>query len=278
MRKQSVLAVFWLTVFSILGHALISYAGAQDEKTVRIGGGGSVSDVVQNYCEMYQKLAPNCAFSIVGTTTGIGFQKLIDRQLEIVMATRKITPEEASKVESKGLSIDHRYMGQIALAVITNEKNPVNELTMEQLERIFKGEVIRWSQIGGPDEPVKVTIRAVPETGAGVLFQDVVLKGRPYTQNAMAMGSYNTTVAVCGRSFAIGYIPTTTVYFNRLEERGVKILRIKKDAYAPPYQLTSGVAKESLYPISLKFYLYWDSKTQNPCVKGFVDFSEKQTQ
>jgi phosphate transport system substrate-binding protein len=251
---------------------------AQDKGTIRVSGAGLLSDVVDMNAAQYTQEAPNCSFVIHGATTGIGVQRLIAGDADMAMVTRKMTEEETKNAAAKGLSLGSKYVGQIALAVITNSKNTVNELTMEQLEKIFKGEITNWSQVGGPNEPIRVTMRAVPETGAGVLFQDKVLKGAPYAKDATVMSTYSTTVTVCSRSYGIGYIPTTTVFFDKLDERGVKILKIKKDADSQPYQLAGGVSRESLYPISVAFYLYWNANNANPCVKGFADFSAQQTQ
>gem|GEM_PF-6796081 len=104
------------------------------------------------------------------------------------------------------------------------------------------------------------------------------MKGAPYAKDATVMSSYSTTVTVCGKSYAIGYIPTTTVHFDKMEERGVKILKIRKDANSAPYQLTSGVARETMYPISIPFHLYWNVTGLTPCIKGFVEACVKQTQ
>jgi phosphate transport system substrate-binding protein len=253
-------------------------AEGQDKKAVRISGAGLLSDVVESFHEDFHKANPSCQLTVSGATTAIGFKKLIDGEAELAMMTRKVTSEEAKLAEAKGVALSSKLLGKIGLAVITNSQNPVNELTMDQLARIFKGEIISWSEVGGPNEPIKVTIRAVPETGAGVLFQEIVLKGSPYAKDAQVMSSYGTTLKVCGKSLAIGYIPTTTVHFDKLLERGAKIIRIKKDVNSAPYQLTSGVAKESLYPISVDFILYWNVKQENACIKGFAEFCEKQTQ
>jgi phosphate transport system substrate-binding protein len=171
-----------------------------------------------------------------------------------------------------------KVIGYVGLAIVTNSKNPVNELTMEQVAKIFKGEISNWSQVGGPNEPIKVTNRAVPETGAGVLFQKKVLKGEAYAKDSIVMASYNTTVKVCGKSFGVGYIPTTTTYFDKLGERGVKILKIKQDANSAPFQLARGVSREASYPISIGVHLYWNAKSDNPCTKGLVEYLYDQTQ
>ncbi len=276
MRKIPSTTPFLIVLVLLWGLTAHSLATAQDKQTFRIGGAGLLSDVVQTYGELFEKGAPQCAATITGATTGVGFQRLFDGEEEIAMVTREITPDETKKAEAKGASLGSKYIGRIGLGIITNDKNPINELTMEQLAKIFQGEITSWDQVGGPNEPIRVTIRGVPETGAGVLFQQVVLKGALYAKDAVVMSSYNITVKVCAKSLAIGYIPTTTTYFHNLGERGVKLINIKQDANSAPYKLLGGVAKESSYPISVPFLMYWNSKLENQCVKSFVDFSEKQ--
>lgn len=274
--NNSPLVVITLMIVSIISVGLP--AQGQNTTGTRISGAGLLSDVVESFHEEFVKTNPTCGVTVLGATTGIGFKKLIDGEVEMAMMTRKVTPEEAKLAEAKGVSLSSKFVGKIGLAVITSSTNKVNELTMDQLAKIFKGEITNWSLVGGPNEPIKVTIRAVPETGAGVLFQEVVLKGAPYSKDAQVMNSYGTTVKVCEKSSGIGYIPTTTIYFGKLAERGLKMLKIKKDENTEPYKLTNGVARESMYPISVDFILYWNSKLENPCTKGFADFCEKLAQ
>ena len=174
--------------------------------------------------------------------------------------------------------IGSKYIGQVELAIVTNNKNSLKELTLQQLAKIFKGEYTNWKQVGGPIQPIKVTRRAVPESGVGVAFQQAVLKGAPYAINSVVMSTYNMTLTVCGKSFAIGYIPTSTTFFDKIGEGGVKILSLKKDENSAAYPLSGGVTKETMYPISTSFYYYWNQKLNNPCVQQFVDFSDKQAQ
>jgi phosphate transport system substrate-binding protein len=254
------------------------HTAAAEKSVVRITGGGALSDAVQSYSELYVKEAGNCSITVTGTTTGTGFKKLFDGEADMVMATRKITAEEARTAAEKGLSLTSTYIGQVELAIITNGKNTIHELTMDQLAKIFKGEITNWNQVGGPDKHIKVTTRGVPESGVGLHFQGVVLKGAPYAKGHLVVSSYNMALMVCGKSFAVGYIPTTTAFFDKIEERGVKVLNLKKQTGSAPYQLASGVTRESLYPISVGFLLYWNSKSDNPCIKGFAEFAAEQAE
>ena len=267
----AIVAIFFVIVAALP-------AQGQGKKIVRISGAGLLSDVVVTMKEDFAKENTACSITVSGATTGIGFKKLLNGQAELAMMTRKATSEEVKLAEAKGIALSSKLIGKIGLAVITNAKNSVDSLTMEQLAKIFKGEITNWSQVGGPNEHIKVTTRAVPETGAGVLFQRVVLDGAPYSKEAQIMSSYGNTAKVCGRAFAIGYIPTTTIYFDKLHDRGAKIIRIKKDANSAPYQLGAGVARETLYPISVNFLLYWNSKQDSTCTAGFAEFCQRQVQ
>ena len=151
---------------------------AQEKKAVRVAGAGLLSEWLQESSDRYMKDARTCSITISGATTGIGVQRLMEGNAELAALTRAMTAEEIKKAEGQGLSLGSKLVGHVGLAVVTNSKNSVSELTMEQLAKIFKGEISNWSQVGGPNEPIKVTVRAVPETGAGVLFQEKSLKRR----------------------------------------------------------------------------------------------------
>lgn len=276
MAKPGSIASFSAVALCVWSLISASLAAAEEKRPMRIIGAGLLSGWVQSRSEMYMKTAPSCSITVAGATSGTGFQNLIDGHAEIAMVTRTIIAEEEEKARQRGLSLESRHIGKIELAIITNVKNTVDELTMDQLASIFKGEITNWSRVGGPNETIEVTMRPVPQTGSGMLFQEVVLKGAPYAEDRLIMNSYNTTVAACSVSFAIGYIPTTTTYFDRIRERGAKVLRIRKDADSAPYPLRGGVLKETAYPIAITFWMYWNAKSDHPCIDGFINFLEKQ--
>ena len=277
MRRSGSGMIVCAAMVWVLGLA-VSTSIAQGKQSIRIHGAASLSDVIQIYSELHMKQAPNCAIVVTGTSDGVGFNKLIDGEADLAAVARKITPEEAKKAQEKGLSLDSKYLGQVEIAVITNDKNNVSTLTIGQLAKIFKGEVTNWNEVGGPNETIRVTAGAIPESGVAVLFQDVVLKGAPYAKGHTVMSSNHMTLRVCGKSLGIGYIPTATSFFDKIGDYGVKIVNLKKDENSAPYPLASGVTKETMYPISLGFFLYWNTKSENQCIKDLVAFVEKQVE
>ena len=248
---------------------------AQEKKTHKIGGANLFADVFEGFSETYQKTNSNCRPLMLGSTTGRGIAEFINGEVPLVWASRAMNSKEKEQASANGIKVSEKQTGKTALAVVANAKNPVSELSMEQLRKIFAGEITNWKDVGGLDEPIRVTIRAVPETGAGVLFQQVVLKGAPYAPQAQVMQAYKTTLAVVGKSQAIGYIPTASAYYKRMSEEGVKEIKIQLEEGSGAINAPAGLVKESTFPISIPLILIWNENVTEPCISSFVDFVDR---
>ncbi len=248
---------------------------AQEKKTHKIGGANLFADVFEGFSETYQKTNSNCRPLMLGSTTGRGIAEFINGDVPVVWASRAMNSKEKEQASANGIQVSEKQTGKTALAVVANAKNPVSELSMEQLRKIFAGEITNWKDVGGLDEPIRVTIRAVPETGAGVLFQQVVLKGAAYVPQAQVMQAYKTTLAVVGKSQAIGYIPTVSAYYKRMSEEGVKEIKIQLEEGSGAINAPAGLVKESTFPISIPLILIWNEKVTDACISSFVEFVDK---
>lgn len=266
MKKMTMILTLWTM--------LISQAFAQPD-IIKIGGAGLLSDLTVPLSEEYVAAGSTCKFAMVPSTTGDGFKKWIANEVQLVQATRQITDPEMKQATEKGMVPSFKFIGVVPVAVICRADNPVENLTVEQLRKIFLGEITLWSEVGGPNQKILVTTREVPKTGTGVVFQREVLRGAPYAPGHKVMSSYGTTVKVCSKSWAIGYIPTSTAYFKNYEQEGIKILGIKKTDDSPPMKPTYGAAKQTDYPVKTMFYYYWNAKSDNKCLSDFADFADK---
>jgi phosphate transport system substrate-binding protein len=267
--KRLPLIVIWAFLVAL---PLAIVCEAQENKTHKIGGANLFADVFERFSESYQKTNSNCRPIMLGSTTGRGISEFINGDVPVVWASRAMNSKEKEQAFANGIKVSEKQTGKTALAVVANAKNPVSELSMEQLRKIFAGEITNWKDVGGLDEPIRVTIRAVPETGAGVLFQQVVLKGAPYAPQAQVMQTYKTTLAVVGKSPAIGYIPTASAYYNKMSEEGVKEIKIQLEEGSGAINAPAGLVKESTFPISIPLILIWNEKVTDPCISSFVEF------
>jgi phosphate transport system substrate-binding protein len=92
------------------------------------------------------------------------------------------------------------------IAVIVNKKNSFDSLTIEQLKKIYTGEVSNWKELGGEDEEIEVLVRDT-SSGTYAFFKEHVLEDEEYTSEAITEPNTEAIVeTVASDSSAIGYI------------------------------------------------------------------------
>lgn len=245
-----------------------------------VDGADLFNPLVERHLTSYASSGVSCPFRINSSTTGKGFAAFLNGKADLVMASRKMNKDERDTALERNVGAAEKLVGVVGLALVTNARNPITELTLEQLGKIFSGQYTNWQQVGGLNERIRILTRAVPETGAGVLFQEKILKGAPHGPHAEVVSSYRLTMVVCSRStdgLPIGYIPTSSAYFTGLEKLGIKLVKIKKDDTSPAIGPTREALLSGDYPIMLPFYLYWNGKSSyDNCLSGLAEFVESR--
>jgi len=93
-----------------------------------------------------------------------------------------------------------------ALSVVVHPKNPVANMTMEQIKQIFTGQTTNWKDVGGPDKPIVVFTRE-STSGTYGFFQEHVMANEKYLTSAKQQPSNGAIVeGVADAETAIGYI------------------------------------------------------------------------
>ena len=109
--------------------------------TVVIGGSTSVTPVMELLREKYLELNPGAVIEVHGTGSGAGITGAIDGLLDIGMSSREIRDSEMEQIHQEiTICMD-------GIAVIVNNDNPIENLTVEQIRQIFTGEVTRWADV-----------------------------------------------------------------------------------------------------------------------------------
>lgn len=243
-------------------------AGIGDEaQVVRISGALPLTDLVNGWAADYMKDKPGARVTVFGKTAGYGYSQFLDGHANLVMATRKMLKEEQDRAAEKGIRIGEVLVMNIPVAMVTNAKNPVDALTLDQLRDIYAGSISNWKDVGGPDEPIKVLQRPYPATGVAVLFKKQILKDRDYRKDAVNLASYKNMTHICEQSFAIGHMPSTGAFCDPAKYR-IKMLGIKQDANAPTV-----MPGQPNYIMNMPFFFVWNADSAPQEVKDFVDFA-----
>lgn len=127
------------------GYISVSEAGAYtssvSEGKVVISGSSSVTPVMEKLTEAYKSLNPNVEIQLQTSDSSTGITDAIDGISDIGMASRALKDSELEKgVVSTTIAMD-------GIAVVVNHANTVEDMTTEQVMKIFTGEVTLWSEI-----------------------------------------------------------------------------------------------------------------------------------
>jgi phosphate transport system substrate-binding protein len=266
--------LFTILVCIAVATAYVPSLWAQDasKKTLRVNGAGMAASQVQKWAESFMQANPDTNILVVGSSAGAGFQALLSKSADLAMASRPISEEEQKKAAAKGIKFADKLIGHAGVSLITHPKNPIDELTPEQLKKIFSGEYTNWKQVGGPDAPIRTLTRRVPESGGAVFFQEFVLDKQPYGPNTVMTESWSTIQKACASAsdLPIGITPANGV------DKAIKVLAIKKDETSPGIKPSPETLRNRTYPIILSFRFYWDSQSQDDTLKRFVEYCAQQ--
>ena len=106
----------------------------------------------------------------------MSFMNLIDDKVEMVIAARLISRDEKVYAEENGVTLIGKPIAKDALTFMVNPLNPVNNLSISQLQRIYTGEITNWKEVGGNDEEINPYVRN-RNSGSQEKFETLVMDG-----------------------------------------------------------------------------------------------------
>ncbi|MCC7430641.1 phosphate ABC transporter substrate-binding protein, partial [bacterium] len=230
-----------------------------------IKGSDTVLPLSQKLAEVYLKKHPDKVVSVVGGGSGVGISSLIDGLTDIAQSSRDIKKKEIKDAKKKGITPVETVIARDALAVITNPKNPVSQLTLKQIEGIFTGKITNWKELGGKDLQI-VAYSRESSSGTYVFFRETAMSDIEYSNKVLLMPATGTIVqSVSQTEGAIGYVGHAYL------TDGVKALKIG-DGKGNFIEPTTANAITGIYPITRGLFYYTNGNPKG-LVKDFVDFA-----
>lgn len=88
---------------------------------------------------------------LLNSNTHGSFVKLIDDKVELIITARSISRDEKEYADEKGVTLIEKPIARDALAFMVNIKNPIDNLSIKQIQGIYTGDIVNWSEVGGWD-------------------------------------------------------------------------------------------------------------------------------
>jgi len=113
------------------------------------------------------------------TGTHGGYENVITGQSDFALVARKPSDDELKLAEEKDVELDVLPVALDAFVFIKHFKNPVDNLTTQQIRDIYAGKIKNWKEIGGPDN-ILTPYRRNRNSGSQELMETLVMKDTPF--------------------------------------------------------------------------------------------------
>jgi len=234
-------------------------------KTLQIKGSDTELNAVQAIAEAYMNKNSDASIAVTGGGSGAGFAALINGKADIAIASRSMSNSEATQCRARGISPNYIVFGIDGLSVIVNKANPVKDLSVDQIARIYKGEITNWKDVGGADMTISLYGRQ-SSSGTFVYFRQNVMKGEYSTKMNRMAGNAEIVDAVKADRAGIGYVGVGYTQQNGKMVDGIAVLTVNG---VSPLDETNVVTGK--YAISRPLYHYFNGKPSG-VAKSFMEF------
>ncbi|GKV63962.1 MULTISPECIES: PstS family phosphate ABC transporter substrate-binding protein [Sporosarcina] len=224
------------------------------------------------YSSFVQAVYPEKAYSpydseVMVNTTPEAYENLFEGRVDMIFAAGP-SDAQLNEAEKKGLNLKLTPVGREAFVFFVNQKNPINNLELKQIQDIYAGKVTNWQEVGGKNEPVRAFQRPADsgsQTALERLMGDVPIMEAPRENVAEGMGGIIQEVSTY-RNYknAIGY---TFRYYSTEMAGNEEIKLLAINGVTP----TKETIRSDEYPISSEFYIV-TAGTKNPNVQKFIEW------
>src|SRR5918996_2698356 len=264
-----------------LAFAVVGCGGSDDggdlSGTIRIDGSSTVAPLSEAAAELFQNENPDVQVTVGTSGTGGGFEKFCNGETDISDASRPIADDEVEACGNEDIAYEEITVANDALSVLVNPDNPVDCLTVEQLNQIWApgSSVSSWSQIEGLDADFDERLELYgPGTDSGTFdyFTDAI-NGEEGAQrtNYNDIGEDDNAGIVGGEGTLGGMFYVGFTYFVENQDR-VKALSVDGgDGCVEPSLET--VQGGTYTPLARELYIYpSEAALERPEVLAFIEF------
>lgn len=214
----------------------------EGSKSVTTDGSTSMQKVIGGLGEAFQN-ETGISFTYNPTGSGSGIQAVAEGRCDIGLSSRELKEEE------KNSGLVGTVLAYDGIALIVNTENTVSDLTLEQIAKIYTGEIKNWSEVGGNDQEIVLIGR---EAGSGTRdgFESITDTEDKCAYRQQLTSTGDVITAVSQNPGAIGYASVASI------KDTVKVVTV--DSVMPSEE----TIKNGSYVVQRPFILVTSSKTE----------------
>lgn len=208
------------------------------------------------------------------TNTHPAYEKLINNETDLIVVTEP-SEEELKMAKDANVELEITPVVKEGFVFYINAKNPVENLSLEEIQKIYAGEITNWKDVGGNDEEIKAFQRP-DNSGSQTGMYSLVMKGKKMMEapkeNLIStmfdivnlVSSYDNGVNSIGYSY---YYYATTIYDTLDSEVKDRIKFLGIDGIKP----SNTTIQDGTYPLNTAYYIVTRKDNTNENVKKLYD-------
>ena len=235
-------------------------AVAQDKIIIR-GSNTIGEELAPRLIADYKKTHPDAAFDLEFKGSSYGIGALMGGYCDIAGSSKAIAKEQAEIAQIRGVQFKEYLLGAYTVSILVNAANPVSNLTSNQVQALFTGQIQNWKDVGGPDAPVHLCVRD-PVSGTYLGFKEIAMGYQDYDQHVQLFTNYlGIADAVARDPNGIGYAG-----LDLTQHAGTKAVPV--NGVAPSAAAVNG----HKYPYARALRFYTDAAKESAKARGVIDF------
>lgn len=264
--KLSLLLAVMLSL-AIAGCAKKDNTNTKNKKNITVKGSDTMVHLMSTLAEEFMKKNAGFEVSVTGGGSGTGIAAIINGTTDICASSRDMQKKEIDQAKEKNINITPKVIAYDGIAVIVHPDNPIKEMTMDQVKKIYTGVTKNWKELGGPDQQITILSRE-SSSGTYVFFQEHVLGKENYAPQVKLMPATSSIVqTVTEDKWSIGYVG-----LGYTKDAKVKVLPVKKDDNAAAVMPSHNTVLDNTYSIARPLYLIFNGEPAE-IMKTFFDFA-----
>jgi phosphate transport system substrate-binding protein len=209
-------------VKALLALVLLVCAPPVFSDVIRIKGSDLLgAKLVPLLCEEYRKQHPEARFEIAAEGTFATLPGFLAGGADILMASRELDPKQRAPFEKAGIVLQRVDAVTQVTVIVVHAANPVDELSLAEVEGLFTGDHASWKAVGGLDAPVSLYVRNSASSSYKD-FQRAAMKGRPYAKSSVRLGGGESPAMMVAKD------PHGITYMGPMyaRQKGLKVVSI----------------------------------------------------
>lgn len=189
---------------------------------------------------------------VIYSNTHPGYVRLINNEADLIVVTEP-SSEELALAKEKGIELETTKVVNEGFVFFVNKNNPVDNVTLDEVRKIYAGEITNWKELGGNDKKIIAYQRPVnsgSQTGLlSLVMKDTKVKVPTTTEQVETMGGIIDIVSDYDNGLdAIGY---SYYYYANVMYKNDNLKYLGIDGVEPEYK----TIQNGTYPLLTAYYI-----------------------